>query len=89
MKLTQEEKELLIEWGFNEADFEQIERATRKTVYEMDGKKISGSEALEILGRETYLSGIARSAFHFTSCRENEKGQMVHFNSSKLFKWNE
>ncbi|MFD1736200.1 hypothetical protein ACFSCX_06435 [Bacillus salitolerans] len=86
MKLTSEDKELLLKWGFPEKDFYQIEVATRKTTYELDDKKISAKEALEILGRETYLSGISRSAFHWSSCRENEKGQIVYFNSSKLFK---
>lgn len=86
MKLTSEDKKLLTDWGFPEKDFNQIERAITKTTYEMNDKKISASEALDVLGRETYLSGIARSAFHWTSFRENYKGQGVYFNSSKLFK---
>jgi hypothetical protein len=94
MKLTSEDKKLLIKWGFPESDFAQIEEAfaKTKTSYELlsddeknDDKKISREEALEILGRETYLSGIGRSAFHCTSVRENEKGQKVYFNSRKLF----
>lgn len=86
MKLTSKDKELLTEWGHREEDLNQIERATTKTTYETNGKKISVNEALDVLGRETYLSGISRSAFHWSSCRENEKGQMVYFDSSKLFK---
>lgn len=87
MKLTRKDKELLTKWGHREADFNQIERATTKTIYETNEKKISINEALEILSREEYLSGISRSAFHRSACRENEKGQMVYFDSSKLFKW--
>lgn len=86
MKLTKEDKELLIKWGYNSKDFKQIEEATNKTEYELDDNRISLTEALEILGRETYLSGISRSAFHWSACRENEKGQRVYFDSSKLFK---
>ena len=86
MKLTHEGKELLTEWGHKEENFNQIERATTKTTYEMNGNKISANKALEILGRETYLSGISRSAFHWSACRDNGKGQTVYFDSSKLFK---
>lgn len=93
MKLTKEDKNLLSGWGYPEDDFEQIERALAKTktTYELfndennEDKEISREEAIEILGRETYLSGIGRSAFHWSSVRENEEGQKVYFDSSKLF----
>lgn len=86
MKLTSKDKELLTKWGYRKEDFNQIERATTKTEYEINNERISLTEALNILGREAYLSGIARSAFHWTAYRENEKGQGVLFDSSKLFK---
>jgi hypothetical protein len=86
MKLTNKDKEMLINWGYKEEDLNQIERATTKTTYEMNGKKISINEALNVLGRETFLSGISRSAFHWSAGREDGKGQTVYFNSSKLFK---
>lgn len=90
MKLTSKDKELLTKWGHREEDFNQIERATTKTEYEIDNgisnEKISLTEVLEILDRETYLSGISRSAFHWSACRQNERGQTVSFDSSKLFK---
>lgn len=86
MKITIVDKELLTKWGHREEDFNQIEKATIKTTYETDREKISVNEALDILGRETYLSGISRSAFHWSACRENEEGQRVYFDSSKLFR---
>jgi hypothetical protein len=49
-----------------------------------DIKKISQEKALEILGREEYLSGISRSAFHWSAVRDNN-GETVYFDSSKLF----
>lgn len=85
MKLTKMDRELLIKWGYREEDLNQIEEATTKTVYEMNGKKISQKKALEVLGREEYLSGISRSAFHWSSARNNN-GDTVYFDSSKLFK---
>lgn len=86
MKLTKEDKELLKNWGHEERDFNQIEEATIKTTYETNRNKITANEALDILGRKVYLSGISRSAFHWSACRQNEKGQTVYFDSSKLFK---
>lgn len=90
MKLTKEDKALLTAWGHKEEDLKQIERATTKTTYKLSSGgvskgKISLTETLDILGRETYLSGISRSAFHWTACRQNENGQTVLFDSSKLF----
>lgn len=86
MKLTNADKELLLKWGHREKDFNQIEEATTKTTYEMNDKEISRNEAMEVLGREIYLSSISRSAFHWSAVRENKKGESVYFNSSKLFK---
>jgi hypothetical protein len=85
MKLTKTDKELLTKWGYPEEDMNQIEEATTKTVYELNDKKISCKKALEVLGREEFLSGISRSAFHWSSARNNEKGETVYFDSSKLF----
>lgn len=86
MKLTSEDKKLLTEWGYPEEDFNQIERATTKTTYESNRNKVTADEAIDILGREEYLSGIARSAFHWSACREGKEGQRVYFDSSRLFK---
>lgn len=85
MKLTKTDKELLIKWGNKEDDMQQIERATTKTTYELNDEKISCKRALEVLGREEYLSGISRSAFHYSALRNNDNGETVYFNSSKLF----
>lgn len=85
MKLTKIDKEVLLKWGFQEKDLQQIEEATSKTTYELNNEKISCKRAIEILGREEYLSGISRSAFHFSAARNSRKGETVSFDSSKLF----
>jgi hypothetical protein len=85
MKLTKTDKELLTKWGCPKEDFKQIEKATTKTVYELNDEKISCEKAIEVLGREEFLSGISRSAFHWSSARNNDKGETVFFDSSKLF----
>lgn len=110
MKLTESDKKQLRENGYIESDFPQIEKAMQKsktkysTVNIQTGKKetISRERAIEILGREMWLSGISRSAFHWTAQRDNMRGyskpksadyvvtqmptQIVYFDSSNLFK---
>jgi len=88
MKLTEKDKDLLSSWGYTERDFPQIEEATysTKTKYELEGKPIDREEAIRLLGRLTYLSGISRSAFHWSAARETDDGRVVLFDSSRLFK---
>lgn len=86
MRLTNEDKKYLNGLGYTVKDFKQIEEAMSKTVYELDDKRISRKKAIELLGRTMYLSGISRSAFHWSACREIADGQTVYFDSSKLFK---
>lgn len=86
MKLSNEDKIYLKNLGYLEKDMGQIERAIRKTVYTLDQKKISSKYAIETLGRKEFLSGIGRSAFHWSAVRQTEDGRSVYFDSSKLFK---
>ena len=89
MKLSLVDKTLLLRWGYQTADFPQIEAAmqSRNTKYTLDGHKISQATAIAVLGREQFLSGISRSAFHATAARETEDGKPVLFDSSRLFKF--
>ena len=86
-QITKEEKMYLERCGYGRKDFAQIQEATRrdKTTYEMDGAPITRDEAVTRLGRLDYLSGIARSAFHFTAMRITEDGKVILFDSSRLF----
>lgn len=77
-KLTPEDVALLREWGETDNDcIKQVERVASKkwTKYELIDykskirKKISREEAIEILGREEWLSGIQRCAFHCSAVR--------------------
>ncbi len=95
MRLTHADKVLLKSWGFTDQDMFQIEEATKRAIYttykpDASGKlvavKIKNTEALSILGRSNYLSGISRSAFHYTSERSNGKGEIVFFDTSKMFR---
>jgi hypothetical protein len=91
--LTDEDVAHLTQLGYPEKEIKQIARAARKaiTTYRLFAgdftRRISREEAIEILGRKTWLSGLCRSAFHYTSVRENDdNSKTVHFDSSRLFK---
>lgn len=91
MKLIKEDKELLLKNGYTEEDFPQIEVAMLKknTKYELNDKLISREEAIAILGREKYVSGISRSAFHWSAVRQVKEGsdeELIYFDSSNLFR---
>lgn len=84
MKLLKEDKKMLLNWGYLEEDLKQIQRAINKTNYILTDKqtenKITSEKAKDILGTEKFLSGISRSAFHWSAMRDN-----IYFDSRKLF----
>ncbi len=92
MILSPDDKDLLRSWNHTDRDIDQISDAIRRTTYTAyipgttRGKRISADAAVEILGRKDFLSGIARSAFHFTALRVNGTGTEVYFDSRKLFR---
>ena len=56
----------------------------RKKIFRDMGQAV---QALEILGEKKFLSGISRSAYHYTAARETEDGEfVVYFDSSVLFR---
>lgn len=78
MKLTNKDKNYLISIGYLTEDFNEIENATRTMFYEMfftnrDGiipdVRINQKKAITLLGREEFLSGVARATFHSTAIR--------------------
>ena len=85
MFLTEEDKRQLLKWGHKETDIPQVEEATSKTIYILNDVRISRKEAIQLLGRNNYLSGISRSAFHYTACRVTTDGKSIIFDSHKLF----
>lgn len=71
----------------------QIEAAVSKTVYFLkikgEGiKMISRKRAIEILGREKWLSGMDRSAFHCSATHTTIDGKTVYFDSRRFFREN-
>lgn len=94
MKLTNKDKKYLLSIGYTENDFEQIGNFAKYTKYEMFTKEdesivttITQKKAIELLGRNTFLSGLGRTAFHQSAVRYNDEGTIyVVFDSSKFFK---
>ena len=98
MEFTDEDKKYLLEKVYGgikqtlDEDLPQIEEAADVTTYVVykDGKSegcISRKKAIELLGREVWLSGLARSAFHWTAMRcMKDKPLQVMFDSSRLFR---
>ena len=87
MELEKEDRAFLAALGYDEHDLPQIEDALHasRTTYSLDGEPITRAQALHLLGRESYLAGISRSAFHFTAVQSTENGKTVGFDSYKLF----
>lgn len=93
-KLTGKDKALILSWGFPREDLPQIEKAAEITTYEVWGRNAYKAErsitrrgAIRLLGRTTWLNGIARSAFHWTAARGIGEGEReVLFDSRGLFK---
>lgn len=75
-------------------DIGQLAAAADVTTYELcdaDGReviqKISKTEAIRRLGREGWLAGLVRSAFHMTAMRQTvDDKNYVCFDSHRLFK---
>lgn len=94
MKLTKKDKEYLLSIGYAERDFEQIGDIAKYTKYDMFTKedesivtRITQKKAIEILGRNIYLSGLGRTAFHRSAVRYNDEGTIyVVFDGGKYFK---
>ena len=94
MKLTNKDKKYLLSIGYTENDFEQIGNIAKHTKYEMFTKEdesivttITQKKAIELLGRNTFLSGLGRTAFHQSAVRFTDDDKIcVMFDSDKFFK---
>ena len=94
MKLTNKDKKYLLSIGYTESDFEQIGNIAKYTKYEMFTKEdesivttITQRECIKLLGRNTFLSGLGRTAFHRSAVRFNDDDTIyVIFEDKKYFK---
>ena len=87
MKLTKADREY-IRRNFWEDDkhIDQIEDAISKTKFQLGDEPIGVTRAVAVLGREKFLAGMDRSAFHWSAVVQADNGQNVYFDSSAYFK---
>lgn len=93
MKLTNKDKKYLLSIGYTENDFEQISNIAKYTKYEMITRedesivtRITQRECIKLLGRNTFLSGLGRTAFHRSAVRYNDEGTIyVGFDCNNFF----
>lgn len=91
--LTKEDKDFLRQKGYSIKDVAEIDYAASRSRYfrvvETQGETldvpISAQQAVDILGKELWLSGISRSTFHWTCSRISSDGTTVRFDSSSAF----
>jgi hypothetical protein len=75
MKLTKKDKELLIKRGYQHFELTEIENSRFR--YEMfwhtnvlqTAIQVSQKQAIKLLGREEFISGIARATYHDAAVR--------------------
>jgi hypothetical protein len=79
MKLTNKDKNYLSSIGYHNDDFDVIERNSKSIKYELMSRtnkdisvKLNRKQAISLLGRETFLSGIGRATFHDSAVRTTE-----------------
>lgn len=88
MLLTEKDREYLRkECNESERDIEQIEAAINYTNFTRNGKFISVNNVIRLLGKNRFLQGMRRSAFH-RDCNVfiGDTDDTVYFDSSKFFK---
>ena len=84
--IDKDERKALSEAGYSNSDILQIAAAVKKTKYYLvtpDNKRhsITESEAIERLGREEWLRGIARSTFYIDTTRYGLNDERIAMHS--------
>ena len=86
--ITKQEKKVLEEKLYSKSDIAEIELAAKKTTYYIkigdNEPAIPRDEAISRLGRENWISGLCRSAFHIKASRITSTGLPVYFDSHAL-----
>ena len=93
MKLSEKEKSILLRWGHTESELRQIQDACNEARITLSVNqdtdctdRITEKFAARVLGREQFLSGISRAAFHCTATRVTPEGMEVHFDLSNWWR---
>ena len=76
VNLTPRSKHYLKIVGYTDEDIFYIEQADYRYLFDYTSK-VDESLAIKRLGRESWLSGIARARFHFSAVRECRLGNSI------------
>ncbi len=84
--IDKDERKALSEAGYSNSDILQIAAAVKKTKYYLvtpdnNRHSITESEAIERLGREEWLRGIARSTFYIDTIRYGLNDERIAMHS--------
>ena len=92
--LTNEDKTSLLLRGYTEEDFSQIGQGLKEVELDITDnditkgcktRKCGAKRAIEVIGREEFISGVARASFHATATRDSCDGRYKIF--FDLRKW--
>lgn len=75
MKLSIKDKEYLTAIGYSNTDLTAIEneiKNIRCEVFDSISINITQKEAIRLLGRDQFLSGVARATFHSSAVRHHQ-----------------
>lgn len=92
MKLTTEEKNHLAKMAVKDEDIAQIEAAANVTKYTLcdrhgnDIRNLTRASVIRCIGRDRWLDGLVRSAFHWTCVMSFGEDESIYFDSKKLFR---
>jgi hypothetical protein len=87
MEFTKEDIAKLLGFGHRKSELKQLQEAAIVCKYtDEDDRRISATKVLEMIGRDQWLSGISRAAFHFTCGRGEHGKNYVHFDCNDLFR---
>jgi hypothetical protein len=96
MKLTNKDKNYLISIGYTNDDFSEIEFTSNIMNYDLilifkekqklhPQIRLTQKQAIGLLGRDKFLSGLSRATFHGSAVRSNEglPNMEIYFNIRK------
>lgn len=85
MKLTEQDKQILRDFGHPESDMRQLNEAARRCKYtDEHNKRISTEKVIGMIGRKAWLAGLSRAAYHATASQGEYGQNHVSFDCWKM-----
>ena len=85
MKLTEQDKIILRDFGHPESDMRQLCEAARRCKYTDESRnRLSVDKVIEMIGRRAWLAGLSRAAYHATASQGEYGKNYVSFDCWKM-----